>query len=104
MIKEVIKDMFAFLIVMLIVLAAFTHCFMLLSDNNDEDSRFVGKGNVFMSFIFVFQMALGAFDTEKFGNNQVWLVRFVFILAMVFLMIVLLNLLIAIISETFSRV
>jgi hypothetical protein len=49
-------------------------------------------------------LILGDFDTSAFGEVSVLLVWVLFLLCTVFNMIVMLNLLIAIISETFAKV
>lgn len=51
-----------------------------------------------------YKMALGDFDTDSFGNVAVPLCLIFFYLSTVFNMIVMFNLLIAIISETFATV
>ena len=47
---------------------------------------------------------LGGFDTDEFGEVGYSLVYLVFAIAAVFLIVVMLNLLIAIISDTFANV
>ena len=53
----------------------------------------------------LFELMLGAFDTEKFEKSVgAPIVYFMFALAALFLIVVMLNLLIAIISDTFANV
>ena len=52
----------------------------------------------------MFELMLGNFDTDKFGKVGFRLVYFMFILAAILLIVIMLNLLIAIISDTFSIV
>jgi len=47
---------------------------------------------------------LGDFDTEKFGTTGYAVVYLMFAVAAIFLIVVMLNLLIAIISDTFANV
>ena len=52
----------------------------------------------------MFQLMLGDFDTDDFGETGYGIVYLMFALASIFLIIVMLNLLIAIISDTFAEV
>jgi len=52
----------------------------------------------------MFELTLGAFDTSEFGDTGFAVVYLMFSLAALFLIVVMLNLLIAIISDTFSNV
>lgn len=54
--------------------------------------------------VYTYRLILGDWDTEKFGEVSVLLVWILFLLCTIFNMIVMLNLLIAIISESFARV
>jgi uncharacterized membrane protein len=56
------------------------------------------------SIIYTYRITLGDFDVERFGTVAVALVYGLFILCTVFNTIVMLNLLIAIISETYAKV
>lgn len=47
---------------------------------------------------------LGDFDPDNFGESYVLMVWIFFLMATLFLIIIMLNLLIAIISDTFERV
>ena len=53
---------------------------------------------------FIYQLILGNFDTSNFNPAQLGTTWLLFILASLFLIVVMLNLLISIISDTFSRV
>ena len=56
------------------------------------------------SIIFAYRMALGDFDTSKLGDVHKWIAIIFFIMATMFLTIIMLNLLIAVISDTYARV
>lgn len=58
----------------------------------------------FDSIIFTYRIILGDFDVTAFGSVGVFMVYGLFILCTVFNTIIMLNLLIAIISETFTMV
>lgn len=102
MINQVIFDMKEFMAVLLLAIVAFSDTYRTISDGNTEENRFVD--GTFDSFLMAYKMALGDFDTEKFGKVAVPMCVFFFFLCTVFNMIVMLNLLIAIISETFAKV
>lgn len=51
-----------------------------------------------------FELMLGNFDSEKFGKVGFPIFYFVFVIAAVFLIVIMLNILIAIISDTFENV
>lgn len=102
MINQVIIDMKEFLVVLMLAIVAFSDTYRTISDGNDEDNRFVdGTAD---SFLMAYKMALGDFDTDNFGKVAVPMCIFFFFLCTVFNMIVMFNLLIAIISETFTNV
>jgi len=47
---------------------------------------------------------LGDFDTDSFGQRDLWLVWILFVVASILFIVVLLNLLISIIGDTYGRV
>lgn len=88
--------------VLLLTIIAFGDSFKTLSNGNSQSDRFVEKG-FFGSFFYVYNMCLGDFSTE-FGGVQVSLVWFMFFLCTMFNMIIMLNLLISIISESYEKI
>jgi len=90
------------MVVLMLAIMAFSDTYRTISDGNEEDDRFVD--GTFGSFLMAYKMALGDFDTDSFGKVAVPMCIFFFFLCTVFNMIVMFNLLIAIISETFSNV
>lgn len=54
--------------------------------------------------MYTYRLILGDFDTEAFGDVSVLLVWILFTICTLVVMIVMLNLLIAIVSETFAKV
>ena len=101
-IYEVIYDMGIFLFVLLITVAGFGDSFLRLSLGNDEENQFTTS--FVPAVLYAYSMILGGYDTEAFGDVAVGLVWILWILCTIFDMIVMLNLLIAIISETFGKV
>lgn len=88
-----------FLVILFSVTAAFAGSFFILSRNN------IGKKNDFLDSVKnTYELVLGAFDTTTFGKVGFPLVYIVFVMAALFLIVVMLNLLIAIISDSFSEV
>lgn len=108
---EVIVDMRHFLLILLLTFISFGDALRSISLSNndvkDEDgnSKYQFIGSSYLdAIIYVYRMSLGDFDTEVFGNVAVPYVWILFILCTVFNMIIMLNLLIAIISESFARI
>lgn len=104
MIVEVVKDMRHFFTVLFITIAAFGDSFLTLSYGNPADSEDRFVSGFTDSLIYTYRMILGDFDTGAFGTVAQPLVMAMFLLCTIFNMIVMLNLLIAIISESFARV
>ncbi|CDW75916.1 UNKNOWN [Stylonychia lemnae] len=98
----VVYDMRHFMVVLFITLVAFSDSFLTLSNGNEENDQFVH--GFYDSIIYTYRIILGDFNVEKFGSVGTQLVYGLFILCTMFNTIVMLNLLIAIISETFETV
>jgi hypothetical protein len=98
---EVIIDIRHFLLVLLLTFVAFGDAFYAINTSNETE--FI-DGGYFFGIIYVYTMSLGGFDTSTFGNTAVWMMWVLFILCTVLNMIIMLNLLIAIISESFARI
>jgi len=98
----VIDDMKTFLFVMFFTIVAFSDSLLTLSNGNPEGERFVsGYGD---SIIYTYRIILGDFNVQDFEGCGTQVVFALFIMCTLFNTIVMLNLLIAIISETFSHV
>lgn len=102
-IVEVIKDMKYFLAMLLLTFVAFGDSMRQISTSNTPDKDFI-NGTFLTSIAFIYRMVLGDFDTNEFGEVAVTYVWILFILCTVFNMIIMMNLLIAIISEAFANV
>ena len=89
-----------FLAILAATALAFAGSFFILSHNNhnQQDEDFLD------SLKSTYELVLGAFDTNTFGKVGFPLVYGVFALAALFLIVVMLNLLIAIISDSFAAV
>lgn len=99
MIINVVKDMIPFLTVLLFAMIAFGDAFYAISAANVEP--FID--NFTMAVIYIYNMCLGAYENE-YGESAPTFAYIMFILCTLFNMIVMFNLLIAIISETFAKV
>ena len=105
LILEVIQDMRFFVAVITVTLLAFTSTFFILSTTSETDESIDLIGLSYLnSASSTYQLLLGQFDTSSFNAKQLPLTWAFFILATLFLIIVMLNLLISIISDTFARV
>eukprot|EP00350_Pseudokeronopsis_sp_OXSARD2_P002513 CAMPEP_0170568410 /NCGR_PEP_ID=MMETSP0211-20121228/81174_1 /TAXON_ID=311385 /ORGANISM="Pseudokeronopsis sp., Strain OXSARD2" /LENGTH=174 /DNA_ID=CAMNT_0010890287 /DNA_START=3090 /DNA_END=3614 /DNA_ORIENTATION=- len=93
--------MIPFFIVLIIGISAFGNAFLIISLSNNEDNQFVT--GLVDSIIYVYMLSLGAWDGE-FGENYTGLAQLLFLVCTVFNLVVMFNLLIAIISETFAKV
>ena len=99
---QVLIDMKVFVVILLMSLLAFSGTFFILAQNNEGDDIYAKS--YIQSLMQTFQLMLGDFDTDKFGKVGFPIVYFVFTIAAVFLIVIMLNILIAIISDTFENV
>ena len=123
MIVAIIGDLKVFLLVFLVTLTAFGNALYILSNNNpicdekceaerellsEEEKAEIPPGRFINSIIdsvfFSYRMSLGDFDTEDLGSVYTILVIIIFVLATLFLTIMMLNILIAVISDSYARV
>lgn len=91
-----------FLFVLLLTFVAFGDAVYYINKSNTEG--FIGGDNYIFGILFIYRMVLGDFATNEFGSNAVYLMLILFVFCTVFNMIIMLNLLIAIISESFARI
>jgi len=116
MIVAIIGDLKVFLLVFLVTLTAFGNALYIMSNNNPvcdaeceqlppkerPPGRFIGS--FFDSIFFAYRMSLGDFDTGDLGSVNFLLVIVTFVVATLFLTIMMLNILIAVISDSYARV
>ena len=104
MLIQVAIDMQVFLLVMIIIICGIANSFVVLSVGSTNNSDFVGSGSFFAEFEYVYRIILGDFDTSVFTDSvQPLMAWFLFFIATLMIMIIMLNLLISIIGETFSQ-
>ena len=104
MIIAVIYDMRHFMLVLMVAVCAFGDTFYSISMGNPAGSEDRFITNFIGALIYSYRMALGEWDTGAFGSVAVTVIWIFFLLSTVFNLIVMMNLLIAIISETFALV
>ncbi|CAI2381450.1 unnamed protein product [Moneuplotes crassus] len=102
MIIEIMIDMKFFVGVLMIATIAFANAFYILGRNSEEDN--LAGDNFIDAFIFSYKMGLGDFITDDFGTRDEEFLWIFFLLDTLIILIVLLNLVIAIMGDTFDRV
>lgn len=116
MIVAIVGDLKVFLLVFIVTLTAFGNALYIMSNNNPicdeeceklpEEEREPGRfiHSIFDSIFFAYRMSLGDFDTADLGSVHFLLVIITFIIATLFLTIMMLNILVAVISDSYARV
>mmetsp|Transcript_12932 Transcript_12932/g.14849 ORF Transcript_12932/g.14849 Transcript_12932/m.14849 type:complete len:237 (+) Transcript_12932:5334-6044(+) len=102
MIQAIIIEMKYFVLALLIAILAFANAFYILG-RNSPDANFTGN-NIWDAFIFSYRMGLGDFNTDGFGTSDEGLIWTLWFLNTIIILIILLNLVIAIMGDTFDRV
>ena len=103
MIVEITYDMRYFIVILLMAVLAFANGFFILS-RNEQENGFIDNW-FYKAFIFSYRLGLGDFDTEGFeGRSDEMLIWVLWFVNTIIILIVLLNLLIAIMGDTFDRV
>jgi len=113
MIGEVVSDLLPFLLVMLISLLAFTDAFMSIAqsqkatsegDGNPDPESSMIVTNFFDALLYSYYIPIGQYDVSKFTGHAKYMAWLYFMMASFFNLIIMLNLLISIISDTFTRI
>lgn len=104
MLVQVVMDIRHFIFVFVLVILAFAHAWFVLLKNNAPDDSDKMFGNVSLAIAYVYKIALGDFDTDIFGKYYTEISWLFFVLATFLLQIVLINLLISIVADTFSNI
>lgn len=103
MIIEISADMKIFLLTVLIAIIGFANAFYILALNSDGDP-FTGS-NFLYAIIYSYRTGLGDFLTDDFGSTRdealIWVV---FLINTLIIFVLLLNMLLAIMGDTFDRV
>jgi Ion transport protein len=103
MLSTVIWDIRTFLLVLGIVYFGFGEAFLRLSQNSDPKSQWVS--DYAYAFVYTFRLSIGDTDTDNYSsgaqNVTAWIM---FVLCVLSTNIIMLNLLIALISESFGKI
>lgn len=103
MIVQVCLDMKVFMFILLVVILAFADSFYGISRENEPEHVFAET--FWDALMYAFLMALGDWSVpDALGKKVIPMAYILFLLSTIFNLIVMLNLLIAIISETFAEV
>lgn len=102
-IVEISSDIKYFLAVLWIGVVGFGVSFFVLSNNNDDDKQFID--GFLESILYSYRITIGDFALDDYPSSTnpafLWII---FILATLFSMIILLNMLVAIMGDSFNRV
>ena len=105
MIIEMFKDIRIFLLIFFIGIFAFANFYYILDQGNDEKVVGVFEGNYVGAVIYTYMQALGELGYDNFGGSSFpELYWGIFFMSTVLLTITMLNLLIAIMGDTYDRV
>lgn len=100
MIIEMLSDIKIFLLIFFTGILAFSNTYFILDTGSHQPNA-----SFIHSFLYVYLMNLGEFDFEYYDQTEFgpyyWAI---FLMSTMFIMIILLNLLIAIMGDTFDRV
>jgi len=100
MMIQITYDSRYFLLVFLMSVAAFANIFWIVQN---KDAKFTGS-NLGYAFIYSYRTSLGDWDTDNFVEGYETLIWILWLLSTLFTLTILLNLLIAIMGDTFSKI
>lgn len=103
MVIAIIYDMRYFVAVFLLACAGFGNCFYILAKNDTTDGIFTGD-TYFMAFLYSYQQALGGFDVGAYDREDKSLLYFIWFFNTMVLFIILLNMIVAVMGDTFDKV
>jgi len=101
MIMEVLSDMWNFMLIFIVVICAFANAFLLLGMNNSSGATMETFGQ---SILYTYYIPIGNAGDEVFPDYFREIASFFYILASFLLNIMLLNLLISVIQDTFNTI
>ena len=93
-----------FVSVLMIATMAFANAFYILGRNSDPETGNLSGSNITDAFIFAYRMGIGDFQTGGFNTRDEVILWIVFLINSILVLVVLLNLVIAIMGDTFDRV
>jgi hypothetical protein len=105
MIIEMFKDIRIFLLIFFTGILAFSNIFYVLDLGNTTKITGFDDDSYFVSILYVYLQSLGELGIDGYQGNHLELMYWsLFFFSTIFLQITLLNLLIAIMGDTFDRV
>ena len=104
MIIEIVKDMKNFVWVLMIATMAFANAYYILGRNSSPDDGNLAGNVITDAFIFSYQMGIGNFQTDGFNTVDREILWIFFMINTLLVFVVLLNLVISIMGDTFDRV
>lgn len=102
-ILEVIKESRVFLTIILFTILAFSGTYLILSRNDPQDGGEYEVPNYFLSIMDTYEIMLDSFS-NNYGPVGYYIQWFVFVVSSILLVIIMINLYIAIISNIFGNV
>ena len=109
MITEILRDIRVFLVMLFISISAFANIIYLLNFNREENdyapiyANLVGWG-VFDSLMHSYITSLGTFETANYSEEDAVMIWIAFLFASFIVQVIFINLLIAIMSGSFTRI
>lgn len=103
MVLEITLDMKYFLLVLIIAIAGFGNFFFIMARNYGTDELFTGD-NYWRAFLYSYNQAMGNFDTAAYLDPDKYYLFIIWFMNTMITLIIFLNLLIAIMGDTFDRV
>ena len=103
MVIFIFYDMKYFLFIFLLVWFGFGNWYYILSKNNISSEAFY-ENTFFTAFLYAYQQALGAFDVSTFVDEDKHLLFFIWFFNSLILFIILLNMIVAAMGDTFDKV
>ena len=106
-ITETVKKMIYFLIIIMLINAAFGESFKVMSLANKEEDKFINNRGIldfFNNIFYVYLHSVGEFDLDNLGKVAETYNKILFFINTLFTTVVTMNLFIAIISATFSEI
>ena len=105
MIIEISKDMVPFLVIVFIIVFGFANWFYIIATITYDDATRFTTNNVFLAIAWTWRNGVGDFHPEDFSNNRfLHLVEVIWLVCTFWVMIVFLNLLIAVLSDSFDKI
>jgi hypothetical protein len=103
MLSTVVWEIRTFLLVLMIVYLGFGEAFLRLSQNSKDESQYLP--NYAYSIVYAFRLSIGDTDTDNFNSGAQFVTTWIiFIMCALVTNIIMLNLLIALISESFGKI